>query len=105
MVGVGKLLKQAQKMQKRMEEVQGELADHFIDVSSGGGAVKIRINGQGEFQAISFDPEFLKEDPEFVAEVTLQVIRDAAEQAKKRGEEAMGGLAGGLDMGGLPGLF
>ena len=56
MAGVGKLLKQAQKMQRKMEQVQEELAQKEIDVSCGGGAVNIKVNGQGEFLALSIDP-------------------------------------------------
>ena len=98
MVGVGKLLKQAQKMQKKMEEAQERLSDEVIEVSGGGGAVTVKINGQGEFKEIILDPEFLKEDAEFVSEAILQAIRDASEQAKKCSEDAMGDLTGGLQM-------
>ncbi|MFQ3271062.1 MAG: DNA-binding protein YbaB, partial [Lentimonas sp.] len=59
MAGVGKLLKQAQKMQKQMEGVQSKLAEQVIEVSSGGGAINIKINGQGEFQSFKIDPEVL----------------------------------------------
>jgi nucleoid-associated protein EbfC len=102
MVGVGKLLKQAQKMQQKMEEAQALLSDEIIEVSGGGGAVSIKISGQGEFKDLKLDPEFLKEDAEFVSEAILQAIVDATEQAKKKNDEAMGGLTGGMQM---PGLF
>jgi|TARA_B100000902_G_scaffold206277_1_gene196561 hypothetical protein len=102
MVGVGKLLKQAQKMQQKMEEAQALLSEEIIEVSGGGGAVSIKISGQGEFKDIKLDPEFLKEDAEFVSEAILQAIVDATEQAKKKNDEAMSGLTGGMQM---PGLF
>ena len=50
MVGVGKLLKQAQKMQQKMEEAQALLSKEILEVSGGGGAVTIQITGQGEFR-------------------------------------------------------
>ena len=102
MVGVGKLLKQAQKMQQKMEEAQALLAEEIIEVSGGGGAVSIKISGQGEFKDLKLDSEFLKEDAEFVSEAILQAIVDATEQAKKKNDEAMGGLTDGMQM---PGLF
>ena len=102
MVGVGKLLKQAQKMQQKMEEAQALLAEEIIEVSGGGGAVSIKISGQGEFKDLKLDPEFLKEDAEFVSEAILQALVDATEQAKKKNDDAMGGLTGGMQM---PGLF
>lgn len=102
MVGVGKLLKQAQKMQQKMEEAQALLSQEIFEVSGGGGAVSVKISGQGEFKELKLDPEFLKEDAEFVSEAILQAIIDAAEQAKKKNDEAMSGLTGGMQM---PGLF
>jgi DNA-binding YbaB/EbfC family protein len=102
MVGVGKLLKQAQKMQQKMEEAQALLSEEIIEVSGGGGAVSVKISGQGEFKELKLDPEFLKEEAEFVSEAILQSIVDASEQAKKKNDEAMNGLTGGMQM---PGLF
>ena len=102
MVGVGKLLKQAQKMQQKMEEAQALLSEEIIQVSGGGGAVSVEISGQGEFKDLKLEPEFLKEDAAFVSEAILQAIRDATEQAKKKNDDAMSGLTGGMQM---PGLF
>jgi len=102
MVGVGKVLKQAQKMQKKMEEAQALLSEEIIEVSGGGGAVTVKVSGQGEFKDLQLDPEFLKEDAEFVSEAILQAVVDASEQAKKKNDEAMSGLTGGMQM---PGLF
>ena len=89
-------------MQQKMEEAQALLAEEIIEVSGGGGAVSIKISGQGEFKELKLDPEFLKEDAEFVSEAILQAVADATEQAKKRNDEAMSGLTGGMQM---PGLF
>ncbi|MDG1242189.1 MAG: YbaB/EbfC family nucleoid-associated protein [Opitutae bacterium] len=102
MAGVGKLMKQAQKMQKQMEGIQAKLAEQVIEVSSGGGAINIKVNGQGEFQAFKIDPEFLKEDAEFIEETLLGAVQEAAAKAKETSEEAMGSVTGG--MGGFPGF-
>ena len=103
MAGVGKLLKQAQKMQKQMQAIQEELAEKELEISSGGGAVSITITGQSEFRGLKIDPEFLKEDSEFVEETLLAAIQEACEKAKEVNEEAMGALTGG--MGGFPGML
>jgi DNA-binding YbaB/EbfC family protein len=73
-----------------------------IEVSSGGGAISIKITGQGEFQAIKIDPEFLKEDAEFIEETMLGAVQEAAAKAKEVSEEAMGSVSGG--MAGFPGF-
>ena len=82
MPGVGKLLKQAQKMQRQMETLQGELEKREIEVTSGGGAVAIKVNGGGKFLSLKLDPEFLKEEPKLIEETLLLAMQDAAKQAK-----------------------
>jgi len=101
MAGVGKLLKQAQKMQKQMESVQQELSDRVIEVTSGGGAVEIQITGQGEFTGLKLDPEFLKEDAAFVEETLLAAIQEAVQTANSVREEEMGKVSEGFNFPGL----
>lgn len=102
MAGVGKMLKQAQKMQQRIEALQKELAEREIEVSSGGGAIQIKINGQGQFLGLQLDPEFLKEDKAFVEETLLAAIQEAATKAKEESEGEMQKATAGFSM---PGLF
>jgi len=89
MAGVGTLLKQAQKMQRGIEALQTQLAAKEIDVTSGGGAVKIKVNGTGKFLSLVLDPEFLKEDAKVVAEAVLAAVQDAAKQAKDYNDAEM----------------
>jgi DNA-binding YbaB/EbfC family protein len=89
MAGVGKLLKQAQKMQRGIEALQTQLEAKEIEVASGGGAVKIKINGAGKFMALSLDPEFLKEDSKLVSDTLLSAIQDAAKQSKEYNDAEM----------------
>jgi nucleoid-associated protein EbfC len=102
MVGVGKMLKQAQKMQQRIEQIQEELATRVIEVSSGGGAIQVKINGQGQFLSVQFDPEFLKEDKAFVEDTLLAAIQEAANKAKETSESEMKKATAGFS---LPGMF
>ena len=102
MAGVGKLLKQAQKMQKQIESMQSSLETREIDVSSGGGAVQIKINGAGKFIALKLDAEFLKEDPKLIEETVLNAVREAAQKAKELNESEMQKISSGFQM---PGMF
>ncbi|ACB76057.1 YbaB/EbfC family nucleoid-associated protein [Opitutus terrae] len=89
MAGVGKLLKQAQKMQRGIEALQAQLEAKEIDVTAGGGAVKIKVSGSGKFLALSLDSEFLKEDAKLVSDTLLAAIQDAAKQAKDYNDAEM----------------
>ncbi|MDI1251299.1 MAG: YbaB/EbfC family nucleoid-associated protein [Lacunisphaera sp.] len=102
MAGVGKLLKQAQKMQKQIETMQASLETQVIDVSSGGGAVHIKINGAGKFLAFKLDPEFLKEEAKLVEETVLNAVQEAATKAKALNEGEMQKISSAFQM---PGMF
>lgn len=102
MAGVGKLLKQAQKMQRQIEELQKTLEVRELDVSSGGGAVQVKITAAGKFVALKLDPEFLKEDAKLVEETVLGAIREAAQKAKELHDAEMQRISAGFQM---PGMF
>lgn len=89
MAGVGTLLKQAQKMQRGIEALQTQLEAKEIEVASGGGAVKLKVNGAGKFLSLALDPEFLKEDAKTVSDTLLAAIQDAAKQAKAYNDAEM----------------
>lgn len=102
MAGVGKLLKQAQKMQRGIETLQAQLEAKEIDVASGGGAVKVKVNGNGKFLSLELDPELLKEDPKFVADTVLSAVQNAAKQAKEFNDAEMQKVTSAFQM---PGMF
>ena len=101
MAGVGKLLKQAQKMQKGIAEAQQRLADERIEVSHGGGAIKVTVDGHGLVQGLTIHPEFLKEETTVVEAALVAALREAAAQARTVHEATMSKATAGFQ---LPGL-
>lgn len=102
MAGVGKLLKQAQKMQRQIETLQTQIAAKEFEVTSGGGAVKIKINGASQILALSLDPEFLKEDAKLVSETVLSAVQEAVKKAKEFNDSEMQKVTSAFQM---PGMF
>lgn len=102
MAGVGTLVKQAEKMQRQLEALQVTLAARELEVTSGGGAVRVKLSAAGKFLALHLDPEFLREDARLVEETLLRAIQEAAAKAKEVGEAEMQRLTAGLQ---LPGGF
>lgn len=102
MAGVGKLLKQAQKMQRQIEDMQKALETRELDISSGGGAVQVKISGAGKFLALKLDPEFLKEDAKLVEETILNAVQEAATKAKELNDSEMQRISSAFQM---PGMF
>ena len=102
MAGMGKLMKQAQQMQKRLARVQEELGQIEASGSAGGGVVKAVVNGKKDLISISIDEEVVdKEDVRMLEDLVVAAVRQAAENAEAEGSERMKAVTGGLN---LPGL-
>ncbi len=97
------LMKQAQKMQKQMEEAQADLANKTLEITSGGGAVKITISGSKEIKAISIDKDVVDpDDVEMLQDLMLTAVNEAIRQAEEMYTSQMGKITGGI---GLPGMM
>ena len=102
---MAKMLKQAQEMQKQMESVQSELSDIIVDSESGGGMVKVKINGQLEILELRIDDESLKEDKEIIEDLVISAVNKGILKAQTAAKEKMSSVTGGLLSGmNLPGL-
>lgn len=104
MAGVGKLLKQAQKMQRGIAAVQEQLATERIEVSHGGGAVKVVVNGHGDTQSVHIDPEFHREGPAAVEAALVAALQEAAARAREVHQARMQAATSGFSLPGLGGL-
>tara|TARA_Y100000588_G_C13652277_1_gene668495 strand:- start:278 stop:592 length:315 start_codon:yes stop_codon:yes gene_type:complete len=100
--GMGNMMKQAQQMKKKMQQVQEELSEMEIEGKSGGGMVKIIVNGKKDVKSININPDVLKEDVDMIEDLILAAINQAMENAEKESQNKMGSLTGGMN---IPGLF
>ncbi len=95
------LMKQAQKMQKQMEETQAALAEQIIETTSGGGAVKVSITGKKEIKSIKINPDVVDpDDVEMLEDLILSAMNEAIRQADEAANGAMSKIAGG-NLGGM----
>ena len=96
-MNLNKLMKQAQKMQEQMTKTQAELEKKTIEVSAGGGKVKVTANGAGEIIAVKIDKEVVDpNDVEFLEEMVLSAVKQATEEGKALAQSEMTKLTGGL---------
>ncbi|HEY2625788.1 MAG TPA: YbaB/EbfC family nucleoid-associated protein [Candidatus Udaeobacter sp.] len=99
-MNLNKLMKQAQKMQEQMARTQAELEQKVVEVSAGGGRVKVTANGAGDVVAIRIDKEVVDpNDVEFLEEIILSGVRQAIKQGKALAQSEMSRITGGLGMG------
>ena len=102
----GQLLKQAQKFQAKMAELQEELNQRTVEASAGGGMVTAVANGKQEVLSITIDPEVIDpDDVEMLQDLILAAVNDALNRAKEMTNEEMGKLTKGMNIPGLPGLM
>lgn len=96
------LLKQAQQMQKRMQDTEKDLRERIVEGSAGGGAVKCYVNGMQEIQAIKIDPDAVDpEDVEGLEDLVTAAVRQAISASRELREKEMGKVTGGMN---LPGM-
>lgn len=103
MKGLGDLMKQAQKMQARMAEVQEELSKRTIEATAGGGMVTVVANGKQEIISIKIEPEVVKSgDVEMIEDLVMAGVNEAIRRVQEMAKEEMSKLTGGIN---IPGLF
>ena len=96
------LMKQAQKMQKQMEETQAALEEKEYEASAGGGVVTVKINGKKEITSIKIAEEVVDpEDIETLEEVVMAAVNEAIRMQADDEREQLGKVTGGLG-GGFP---
>jgi hypothetical protein len=94
-----KLMKQLQQAQER---IQAEIAALVVEASSGGGMVKVEMDGQKQLRRLLIDPEVVsRDDVEMLQDLVLAAVNDAARKVDEAIQEKVGGLAGGMK---LPGM-
>lgn len=105
-MNIQKLMKEAQKAQKKMADAQERLAQATVEGSAGGGLVTVTANGAGEVSKVHIDPGAVDpDDVELLEDLVAAAIGEAQRKAKELQEEEMGGAMGGMgDMGGMGGL-
>ena len=95
------LMKQAQRMQRQMEEGQKELENKEFVAKTGGGAVEVAVNGKKEVLRIVLSEDIVDpEDIETLQDTVMAAVNEALRQADAANAEMMGKMTGGL--GGLP---
>jgi nucleoid-associated protein EbfC len=96
-------LRQIQELQAKLVKAQEELGNTNIEVTAGGGAIKIVINGHQQFQAISISPEVVNpDDVDFLQDIVLAACNEAVQKSQEMAAQNMSKLTGGMK---IPGLF
>jgi len=100
MPNFGKLVKEAARMQQKMEKVQAELSSRTVEATSGGGAVKVTARCDGTLECVKIDPQAAG-DVTMLEDLILSAVNQALTQAKEIANSEMGKITSGLSVPGL----
>jgi DNA-binding YbaB/EbfC family protein len=100
--GIGNLMKQAQQLQANMQKAQEEIAAMEVTGESGGGMVKVTVNGRHEAKRVQIDPSVPLDDREMVEDLVAAAINDAVHRLEAASQQKMSGMMGGMNL--PPGL-
>ena len=96
------MMRQAQELQARLAKAQQELNNATVEASSGGGAIKITINGQQQIQSVKISPEVVNpDDIELLEDLVLTAVNEATTKSQELAAKHLGGITGGLKIPGL----
>ena len=99
---INNMMKQAQKMQAQMMQIQEKLAEETVEGSAGGGMVKAVFTGQGDLVSVRIDPEVVKpEDVEMLEDLISVAVNDGLQKSRELANSRMGSVTGALGSLGL----
>jgi len=95
---IGNLMKQAQKMQADLQKAQEEIARLEVTGESGGGLVKVTMNGRHEVRRVQIDPALMSDDKEMLEDLIAAACNDAVHRLTQLTQDRMTGLTSGLSL-------
>ena len=97
------MIRQAQKMQEQITNVQEEIENETFTATTGGGVVEITMNGRKQVQSLTIKPEVVdKDDVETLQDLIISAVNECVKQIEETSESKMGSVTGGVS---FPGLF
>jgi DNA-binding YbaB/EbfC family protein len=96
--GIGNLMRQAQQLQANVQKAQAEIAAMEVTGESGGGMVKVTINGRHEAKRVQLDPSVPLDDREMLEDLVAAAINDATRRLESLTQEKMSGMMGGMNL-------
>ncbi|MFC7369861.1 YbaB/EbfC family nucleoid-associated protein [Vreelandella zhaodongensis] len=96
--GMGNIMKQAQEMQEKMQQVQEEAAKAEVQGEAGAGMVKITMNGRHDVTDVTIDPSVLEEDKELLEDLLAAAVNDAVRKVEANSKAKMQEATAGLNL-------
>lgn len=95
---LGNLMKEAQKMQQRMQEAQEQLSQLVVTGEAGGGMVRVKMNGRHDVTEVKLNPSLMEEEIEMLEDLIAAAVNDAVRKIEKASKEKISQLTAGLNI-------
>ena len=96
------MLRQAQQLQQRLARVQEELEQETVEVTAGGGAITVVVNGKQKLQSVKIDPAAVDpQDVGMLEDLVLAAVNEAMDKAQELAAQRMSAVTGGMKIPGL----
>lgn len=104
-MNIQQMMKQAQKMQKKMEEAQAEAAKEIVEATAGGGMVAVKVNGKQEILSINIEKDVVDpNDVEMLQDLILAAVNEGLKKSQEVVQQKMSAVTGNLGIN-IPGMF
>ena len=98
MTDFNEIMKQAKQMQEQFQKAQQDLANLTVQGASGAGLVEITMNGRHDVSNVNLDPSLLSEEKEVIEDLIAAAVNDAVRKLEEKNKEALGSMAGGMNL-------
>lgn len=95
---LGDIMKEAQKMQEKMQKAQEELANMTVTGEAGAGLVKIEMNGRHDVKSVNINQNLMEEDKEMIEDLVAAAINDAVRKVEKASKDKIADLTSGMQL-------
>lgn len=99
--GMNELMRQAARMQRKIDALKSEMKDQEVSAKSAGDKVEVTVTCEGKLRSIAIDPDFLKEDVELAMDAVCAAANAALDVADKKVDAEVQKVTGGLKMPGM----
>ncbi|MBC7984751.1 MAG: YbaB/EbfC family nucleoid-associated protein [Candidatus Obscuribacterales bacterium] len=96
--GIGNMMKQAQQLQANMQRAQAEIANLEVTGESGGGMVKVLVNGKHEAKRVQIDKSLMSDDKEMLEDLIAAAINDSVRKLEQATQEKMSSAMAGMQL-------
>jgi DNA-binding YbaB/EbfC family protein len=96
MKGLEDLMRQAQEMQTKMQQMQEDLASAEVTGEAGAGLVKVRMTGRHDVRGVTIDPSLMSEDKEMLEDLLAAAVSDAVRKVEASSRDQMQKMTAGM---------